>query len=237
MGYSHLTNFSPQQHRTAGLKAGLCLSALLLFASTAQASTASARLELATHDAEGRALGHVVVSLHPRDGAGAMVPAANISVMDQRDMQFTPTVLAVQSGTTVKFPNEDDVRHHVYSFSHPNAFELKLYHGESGANHVFQHEGVVVLGCNIHDGMLGYVRVVDTPYFATSSANGEIVLKELPPGDYELQVWHPDIGMKIVRKLLTVKSGVSRMKMRVALDNTDIPPLKTPHPLQSLFRD
>ncbi|MFK7862220.1 MAG: carboxypeptidase regulatory-like domain-containing protein [Granulosicoccus sp.] len=219
------------------LVATACLSVLTILASTTHAGSSQARLELLTRDTGGNALEHVVASLHPRGKPGTAVSNDTISIMDQRDLQFAPTVLAVQVGSKVTFPNEDDVRHHVYSFSHPNAFELKLYHGETGAHQVFQHEGVVVLGCNIHDGMLGYVRVVDTPYFATSNADGEIAMSELPPGNYELQVWHPDIGMKVVRKSFTLKPGSSRLEMKVAVDQFNVPPPKDPHPLQSLFRD
>lgn len=204
---------------------------------TPLAQASSAHLELVTRDANGQLLQHVVASLHPKESIATVAPTDVVSIMDQRNLQFAPTVLAVQTGTAVKFPNDDDVRHHVYSFSHPNAFELKLYHGESGANQIFQHEGVVVLGCNIHDGMLGYLRVVDTPYFSTSNVNGYLAIPDVPPGNYELQIWHPDIGMTVVRKSLTVKSGISRMEMTVAVDRVDIPPVKAAHPLQSLFRD
>ncbi|MFK8082193.1 MAG: methylamine utilization protein [Granulosicoccus sp.] len=237
MGITHQKCLDCRQRQSVWFKAGFCLSILLLISSLVRAGTDSARLEFTTRDTNGQALEHVVVSLHPRGTAGTKAPVTNIKIMDQRNLQFAPTVLAAQVGTTIKFPNEDDVRHHVYSFSHPNAFELKLYHGESGASQVFQHEGVVVLGCNIHDGMLGYIRVVGTPYFATSNAEGGIVMSELPPGDYELQVWHPDIGMRIVRKPITIKSGTRRMEMKVAVDDTETLLLKTPHPLQSLFRD
>lgn len=146
-------------------------------------------------------------------------------------------MLAVQSGTSVKFPNQDDVRHHVYSFSHPNAFELKLYHGESVANHTFEHEGVVVLGCNIHDGMLGYLRVVNTPLFGTSIVNGSISLDNVPSGEYELQVWHPDIGMKISRQAINIMAGETKKTLKVSTQMQRVPDIKTTHPLQSLFRD
>lgn len=229
---------NPSVHKILRLKLVICLIGLLAFNTLGQANTGLGQIEFVTRDIGGDLLQHVVVSLHPLGTPGTRGPASTISIMDQRYLQFAPSVLALQTGTTVKFPNDDDVRHHVYSFSHPNAFELKLYHGENGASHTFEHTGVVVLGCNIHDGMVGYLRVVDSPYFSTSSQTGEISIEHVPPGDYELQVWHPDIGMNLVRKSLTINPGLNRLAMKVAVEGSEISPaLKAAHPLQSLFRD
>ena len=220
------------------LKASIYFLGLMAFNTFAQASSGLAHMEFVTTDIHGEPLQHVVVSLHPLGEAGTKGPATTISIMDQRYLQFAPSVLALQTGTTVKFPNEDDVRHHVYSFSHPNAFELKLYHGENGATHTFEHTGVVVLGCNIHDGMVGYLRVVDSPYFSTSSQAGELSIENIPSGEYELQIWHPDIGMKLVRKSITVKPGKNHLEMKVAVEGSEISPApRDAHHLQSLFRD
>jgi hypothetical protein len=102
--------------------------------------------------------------------------------MDQRDQQFAPHVLAVQRGTAVSFPNSDQIRHHVYSFSEPKRFELRLYSGVPADPVVFDRAGTVVLGCNIHDDMIGFVRVVDTPWFATSGEDGVARIEKVPAG-------------------------------------------------------
>ena len=91
------------------------------------------------------------------------------AAMDQRDQRFVPHLLIVQKGAVVEFPNSDAVAHHVYSFSKPNNFELPLYKGSPPDPVLFQHEGIVTLGCNIHDSMLGYIVVVDTDVFAMLS--------------------------------------------------------------------
>ena len=178
---------------------------------------------------------HAVVSLH--DGKAANAAARPIAIMDQRNLQFAPGVLAIQAGTVVEFPNQDDVRHHVYSFSHPNAFELKLYHGQTGNYEQFDHPGVVVLGCNIHDGMLGYLRVVDSPWFATSDEKGSLTIAAVASGAYEMQIWHPDLGMKMMRQRVDLDAGMNTL--RVTLDNAVkvAPESKPVHSLQSLFRD
>ncbi|MBV8500718.1 MAG: methylamine utilization protein [Paucibacter sp.] len=109
--------------------------------------------------------------------------------MGQRDRQFTPQLLVVQTGTAVSFPNFDTVRHHVYSFSPIKSFEIRLYAGTPAAPVTFDKPGVATLGCNIHDRMSARIVVVDTPLFARTDAKGQATL-DLPPGDHELQVWH-----------------------------------------------
>ena len=111
--------------------------------------------------------------------------------MDQRDQQFAPPVLAVQRGTAVRFPNSDQIRHHVYSFSEAKRFELRLYSGVPADPVIFDRAGTVVLGCNIHDNMIGFVRVVDTPWFAKSGASGVARVEHVPAGRYRVELWHP----------------------------------------------
>ena len=111
--------------------------------------------------------------------------------LDQKGREFVPHVLPVRVGTPVFFPNSDDIQHHVYSFSPPKRFEIKLYRGTPAEPVVFDQPGIVALGCNIHDWMLGYVYVTDAPYFTRTDASGHWTLN-LPAGDYELALWHPD---------------------------------------------
>jgi len=142
-------------------------------------------------DAEGRPVRDAVVYAVPQ-GRPVAPPVAR-AVMDQRDRQFVPRVLPVQTGTAVDFPNSDDVRHQVYSFSPAKRFQLPLYEGTPQHPVVFERAGVVVLGCNIHDRMSAYVVVVDTPHFA-SAPRGKAELRNLPPGSYEVRAWHPGSG-------------------------------------------
>lgn len=113
--------------------------------------------------------------------------------ISQKKKTFHPLVSVIQTGSQVNFPNYDSVRHHVYSFSPVKTFEIKLYKGRPTAPVMFDQAGVVVLGCNIHDNMLAYVLVVDTPFFAKTTEEGVGLVKSLPNGDYRLKVWHPSL--------------------------------------------
>ena len=139
-------------------------------------------------DSSGNAVPDAVVYLENLSG----MPAAEDplgAVIDQRNEQFVPQITVVQAGAAIAFPNSDEVGHHVYSFAQPNSFELPLYKGEIRPEIRFRHPGIVTLGCNIHDSMLGYVLVVDTPYFGVSDADGRVELGDLPPGSYAVSAW------------------------------------------------
>jgi plastocyanin len=109
----------------------------------------------------------------------------------QKDKQFIPFVLVVPVGAAVAFPNLDRFRHHVYSFSKGNKFELQLYGKEDKRSVTFKTVGTAAIGCNIHDQMVGFVRVVDTPYAAKSDAAGVAEIKGAPEGETRFSVWHP----------------------------------------------
>jgi plastocyanin len=128
--------------------------ALMLGSST---PVVGGELVVEVHDAKGRPLADAIVTATgPAPAAGGKRPAATI---DQINQEFVPQVSAVQVGTAVHFPNQDNIRHHVYSFSPAKQFELPLYKGTEAPPVVFDRSGLVVLGCNIHDWMLGYLYV------------------------------------------------------------------------------
>lgn len=173
---------------------------LLVLAPSLFAATITVRVR----DARGRAVSDVVVYAEPE---GRQLPLARrTAVMDQRNRQFKPGVLAVQVGTAVSFPNNDDVQHHVYSFSKAKKFQLPLYKGTPANPEIFDQAGVVALGCNIHDQMSAFIVVVDTPYFAKTE-NGAATLDDLDAGRYTVKVWHADLGAE--PRTVALKSGDS----------------------------
>ena len=107
------------------------------------------------------------------------------AIMNQIDKQFAPHVLVVQSGTDISFPNADNLFHHVYSFSPTKQFELKLYKEFTAEPLRFEQAGIVDIGCNIHDWMLGYIVVTDSPFFAKTNEEG-VMNVSLPVGEYSV---------------------------------------------------
>lgn len=136
-------------------------------------------------------------------------PPARPVVLDQRNRLFVPHVLPVQTGTPVSFPNSDNVRHQVYSFSAAKRFQLPLYAGTPAVPVVFDKPGVVTLGCNIHDQMSAYIVIVDTPYFALA-VNGRAQLSGLPAGRYEVRVWHAGMRAEPTPQVLVLGPNEQR---------------------------
>jgi plastocyanin len=121
---------------------------------------------------------------------GAMAESGPAPLLDQRNLQFLPRVLAVRVGTRVKFPNSDRVFHNVFSFHDGKQFDLGVYPVGAVKYVTFDLPGVSRLFCNIHPGMAGYVVVVDSPYFSAAGEAGAFTI-HAPPGRYTYRAWRP----------------------------------------------
>ncbi|MCF2948537.1 methylamine utilization protein [Paraglaciecola aquimarina] len=192
-------------------------------------SSLSQAINIKVLDPDGKAVPNVVVYLEVLDSkvnepqsdtiTRAKVGEAlmdQVAVMDQIDTQFKPHILAIQKNTLVKFPNSDSVKHHVYSFSKAKTFELQLYKNLQADPLLFSKSGLVVLGCNIHDGMLGYIYVLDTQYFAKTNKLGDAKI-ELPLGKYQLKVWSP-----LVRDDVSTLTQVIEVTKKQQLHNINL---------------
>jgi hypothetical protein len=149
-------------------------------------------LNMTIKDKSGQPVSDAVVMVYPASG----LPAGPIKfpwayVMGQQSIMFDPTVLIVPVGADVRFPNHDKVRHHVYSFSGGNKFELKLYGQDESRSVTFKVPGTAAIGCNIHDQMAGFIRVVDTPFAIKTGANGAAVIRNLPAGPAKVVIYQP----------------------------------------------
>lgn len=122
----------------------------------------------------------------------ALPPAASAApaIMDQFNKTFVPEMLPIAVGTQVGFPNRDQIRHHVYSFSRPKRFELPLYKGEDAPPVLFDKPGVVKIGCNIHDWMSAVILVLPNDRFAVTREDGTFSLPALDAGTYTITAWH-----------------------------------------------
>jgi plastocyanin len=201
---------------------------LAVAALTALCLVVPARAEQATIsvlDDAGAPVADAVVSLTSPDPALNADPStAQRAVMAQRNKQFVPHVLPVRAGTTVRFPNHDEFRHQIYSFSKPKVFEISLYGGDEEKRETFDKTGVVALGCNIHDTMLGYIYVLDTDHFAVTGDDGVARIDGLKPGEYTIAVWHPRRRGEAVDQHATITAGAPvTAQFRVSLKPPVVP--------------
>ena len=165
---------------------------------------------------EDEPLEYAVASLTPLDFPVPSKAAAE-AVIAQENKEYDPYVTVVMVGTEASFPNRDNVQHHLYSVSKPKRFEKPLYGSGTSETVLFDQPGVVTLGCNIHDWMVAYVLVVSTPWFATTGPDGLAVLTGMPPGRYELEVWHPRIRKPITQEVTLVAGDNPSEKMSLIL--------------------
>lgn len=196
-----LSRFNQQQkYQTYIFLLGLFLSAPSL----------AAEVNVQVFDSAKAPIENAVVYAEPDNKVG--LPIAN-AMIEQRGRQFNPLVSVVQTGTDISFPNFDSVRHHVYSFSPAKTFELKLYSGVPASPVKFDKAGTVILGCNIHDFMVAFIQVVDTPYFAKTDKMGKAVLLNVPNGSYTLKVWHYALAKEkeVFEKPLVVNGAASEV--------------------------
>lgn len=202
------------------MKRQLFILALLLSCIIRSAAASGLAAEMV--DGQGQPLANAVLSLKGVGTTAHSEPA----IMDQRNKQFMPTVLAVHSGTSVKFPNSDDIRHQVYSFSPAKRFELRLYKGTPSEPVLFDKPGVVVLGCNIHDWMIGYIYVTEDPWFAVSDEQGRLILDGLSAGSYEVTLWHPQLEnmLPVTGGTLEVPAAGISKRFALALAGTVLAP-------------
>lgn len=174
-------------------------------------------------DRTGKPVANAVVSTITNDKKAAKPVTA---IMDQKNKSFVPHVLVVEAGQAVSFPNSDNIRHHVYSFSKPNQFEIKLYSGKSSAPQVFNHAGIVTLGCNIHDQMKGYIYVTDGEAANVSGTDG---LVELPTATDFVHAWHPDLEGNVTERLklpLQRKNATGQWQITLPFEATEPSPGK-----------
>ena len=170
------------------------VAGLVLFCFAGQVSAAT--VEAQVQDSKtGDPLENAVVVAIPSDGA-SFSSGGNEIVVDQIDKEFIRYVTPTSTGSEVQFPNHDKIRHHVYSFSSAKNIEIPLYKGTPAEPILLDQAGEITLGCNIHDWMKGFIYVSESPYFAQSDVTGRATISNLPKGQYDVQVWHPNLNGK-----------------------------------------
>jgi plastocyanin len=155
---------------------------------------------------DGTAIAGAVVFVQAPPSASPVTPR-RMAVVDQVNKTFVPGVLPIVVGTSVRFPNHDQIHHHVYSFSPTKAFELPLYKGDDAPPVTFDKVGVVKIACNIHDWMSGIILVLPSPHFTVTGKDGRFVLDDMPNGSYTLVAWHELSKLKPEETAQTIQVG------------------------------
>lgn len=189
------------------------LLAALVLALGLAARASAGELDVAVSTPAGTPVLDAVVMAVPDTGARAP-KVAGPYVMAQKNTQFQPRLLVVPVGAEVSFPNLDPFHHHVYSFSRAKPFELKLYGKDETRSVKFDKAGVVAVGCNIHDQMSAWIRVVDTAWWARTALAGHATLRDLPPGPATVIIWHPQLrgpNGEVIQRVVIPATGTARL--------------------------
>lgn len=179
--------------REYGTKAkGIALVGALFLSQVAQAQT---NTTVTVVDANGDPVADATVTVDDKVLQNNARQQAEEIVIDQVDRQFTPFMSTVKVGSEVRFPNSDNIRHHVYSFSKPKPFELKLYADNKQPTVHFNKSGVVTLGCNIHDQMVAHLLITEQQTAFITDQQGQVTLPLISDASgITVQVWHPWLG-------------------------------------------
>lgn len=158
---------------------------------------------------------------------------SDLGIVDQIEKAFVPELVVIQKGQLVDFPNSDNIRHHVYSFSPAKTFELKLYADRPEEPIIFDQHGVVVLGCNIHDSMVGYIYIAADRRVSKTDKTGKTSLP-VTSGSSQISVWHANQTKGPENREIyivdSLQQGADKQHYVVTLD-------VTPPPARDTFED
>lgn len=167
----------------------------------------------------------VIADGSPKDDASNVVvylegiaadpqPLPTTPQIHQRDQRFMPEVTVVTRGSTIAFPNDDKIFHNVFSVSEPARFDLGLYKSGESKSVEFDRAGVVDVYCNIHPQMAAKIKVLDTPYYALTAANGSFFMPNVPPGTYPVVAWQP-YGAEFHGTVIVASGGTSNLTIQL----------------------
>ena len=189
----------------------------MLFVACAPARATNFTAEVV--DQDGHPVVNAVVSLIPEMKTSMPAATSRLSAektIDQRNETFLPLVTIVPKGGHIVFSNNDQTTHQVYSFSPAKQFEITLARGEKSPGVSFENAGIAALGCNIHDHMIAYAFVAESPWTTLSGADGHAVIADVPAGNYQAQVWHPKFPPG--REAPSVRAVLSGATTRLAVN-------------------
>lgn len=166
---------------------------MVLLATWASTGAMAAEITVTVTSVDGEPVEHVVVSVRSDGDTSIGADRPRIAI-DQQGQQFQPWVVAIPRGGEIVFSNHDEITHHVYSFSPAKRMSFRLRSGEQHPPIEMDEAGVVVVGCNIHDWMVGYIHISDAAHTATTDASGRAAIPGLPAGTWVTSIWHPGLA-------------------------------------------
>lgn len=144
---------------------------------------------------------------------GTSRPSPLKASVEQKDMKFVPRILVVPTGSTVDFPNRDNLFHNVFAEYNAKKFDLGMYPRGQTRKVTFDKPGLVSVLCNVHSTMSAFIIVVDTPFYAKTNAKGEFRIDDIPEGAYTLEAWH-ESGKRVNQKLVVAK-GMDPLRVKI----------------------
>jgi plastocyanin len=204
----------------------LCLLTLL---ASAPAYAGSVSIEITGTD--GKPAANAVVELAPDAVQDVVSHLPNEAIIDQREEMFIPLVSLIKRGGRVIFTNHDTTMHQVYSFSPIKQFEFEIDQGQRSQPVVFDKSGVSSIGCNIHDQMITFVYVAESPWAAITDAQGHARIENIPDGGYHASVWHPQLmpGNPPPATQVSVSGADTKFSLAVSLLPGPMPGMKHMH--------
>src|SRR5207237_5529911 len=215
--------------RKTALTLGGCIMLSSMGVAFANEVTLTGHVEVQHHKKNAKAAdpANVVIWLTPLDSTVSPIPIADRFPphprLVQKNKSFDPHVLVVPVGSLVEFPNRDPFFHTVFSLFEGKRFDLGLYEAGTTRDVRFDKPGVSYIFCNIHPEMSAVVVAVQTPYYATSDARGEITIRDVPAGRYTLRVWYEaalaDTLNSITREITVSEENLALGVLRLARTN------------------
>lgn len=186
-------------------------------------SVSARELTVVVYDQANQPLADAVIEIASQSSTA--VQQSKINHVAQESLVFVPFVTAVQQGSLIDFPNRDKTRHHVYSFSSAKTFEIQLYSGIPADPVQFNEPGIVILGCNIHDYMLAYIYVGESPLLLVTDSEGKARFNAAPDDELRIKLWHPwQLDTVAEQRLVTPGSGTLTLTLPVSPQEKPRPP-------------
>lgn len=180
-------------------------------------------------DIENMPLANMVVYILPLEAQSFEKYSREPLVISQADQKFKPYISVIQKGLPVSFENEDDITHQIYSSSASNRFSFRIQSGKQQSIEPLMNTGKILMACNIHDWMGGYLLVLDTPLYAKTSEAGVANIDVPENGKYQISVWHPQLMQEnqTITKIVNVNDN-SDFKVKLSKKMAEIPSQENP---------